>query len=202
MFDQFTQLVSESSGWAYAVIVVFAVIDAVIPIVPSEAAVITAGVVAVKGNLILPVVIASAAAGAFGGDNLAYAIGRRYGAHVTGRFFSGEKSRHRIEWATDALGRRGGELITVARFVPGGRTAVTLTAGLTCFAWRRFARYDALAAVIWAGYAASLGYFGGQAFEEQWKGLLLALLLALAVASGTELVRAVVRRFRRRRELR
>lgn len=193
MFDQFTHLVAESSGWAYLVILVFAAVDAVVPIVPSEAAVITAGVVAVSGDLFLPAVIAAAAAGAFGGDNLAYSIGRRYGGALTERFFRGGKSRRRIEWAKRTLNQRGGELITVARFIPGGRTAVTLTAGLSRFAWPRFALFDAIAATVWAGYAAFLGYLGGRAFEHQaWKGLLLAFAIALTVAVSTELVRWIV----------
>lgn len=195
MFDQFTHLVAEASAWAYVVVLVFAVVDAVLPVVPSETAVITAGVVAVSGDLSLPLVIAAAALGAFGGDNLAYGIGRRYGTRAKERFFRGEKAKRRVEWASTQLEHRGGELIAVARFIPGGRTAVTLTAGLTRFPWRRFAVFDAIAAVIWAGYAALLGYFGGQAFEHQpWKGLLVALGIAFAVTLGTELVRWLLRR--------
>jgi membrane protein DedA with SNARE-associated domain len=198
MFDQLTQLVAESSAWAYVVVLLFAVVDAVLPVAPSETAVITAGVVAVSGDLSLPVVIAAAAVGAFAGDNLAYGIGRRYGTRVTDRFFRGEKAKRRLDWASTKLEERGGELIAVARFIPGGRTAVTLTAGLTRFPWRRFAVFDAIAALIWAGYAALLGYFGGQAFEHQpWKGLLVALGIAFAVTLGTELVRWLLRRRRR-----
>ncbi|WAX56253.1 DedA family protein [Jatrophihabitans cynanchi] len=198
MFDQLTQLVAEASAWAYVVVLLFAVVDAVLPVVPSETAVITAGVVAVSGDLSLPVVIAAAAVGAFAGDNLAYGIGRRYGTRVTDRFFRGEKAKRRLDWASTKLEERGGELIAVARFIPGGRTAVTLTAGLTRFPWRRFAVFDAIAALIWAGYAALLGYFGGQAFEHQpWKGLLVALGIAFAVTLGTELVRWLLRRRRR-----
>ena len=197
MFDQLTQLVAEASAWAYVVVLLFAVVDAVLPVVPSETAVITAGVVAVSGDLSLPVVIAAAAVGAFAGDNLAYGIGRRYGTRVTDRFFRGEKAKRRLDWASTKLEERGGELIAVARFIPGGRTAVTLTAGLTRFPWRRFAVFDAIAALIWAGYAALLGYFGGQAFEHQpWKGLLVALGIAFAVTLGTELVRWLLRRRR------
>lgn len=195
MFDQFTHLVADASAWAYVVVFVFAVVDAVVPVVPSETAVITAGVVAVSGDLSLPLVIAAAALGAFGGDNLAYGIGRRYGTRAKERFFRGEKAKRRVEWASTQLEQRGGELIAVARFIPGGRTAVTLTAGLTRFPWRRFAVFDAIAALIWAGYAALLGYFGGQAFEHQpWKGLLVALGIAFAVTLGTELVRWLLRR--------
>ena len=198
MFEQFTRLVAEASAWAYVVVLLFAVVDAVLPVVPSETAVITAGVVAVSGDLSLPVVIAAAAVGAFAGDNLAYGIGRRYGTRAKERFFRGEKAKRRLDWASTKLEERGGELIAVARFIPGGRTAVTLTAGLTRFPWRRFAVFDAIAALIWACYAALLGYFGGQAFEHQpWKGLLVALGIAFAVTLGTELVRWLLRRRRR-----
>ena len=198
VFEQFTRLVAEASAWAYVVVLLFAVVDAVFPAVPSETAVITAGVVAVSGDLSLPVVIAAAAVGAFAGDNLAYGIGRRYGTRAKERFFRGDKAKRRVKWASTQLEQRGGELIAVARFIPGGRTAVTLTAGLTRFPWRRFAVFDAIAALIWACYAALLGYFGGQAFEHQpWKGLLVALGIAFAVTLGTELVRWLLRRRRR-----
>lgn len=197
MFDQFSQLVADASGWAYVIVLLFAVIDALVPVVPSETAVITAGVVAAAGDLSLPLVILAGATGAFAGDNLAYGLGHRYGGPVQERFFHSDKARRRIDWATRQLDQRGGELIAAARFIPGGRTAVTLTAGLTGFPWRRFAVYDAGAAVVWAGYGALLGYFGGRAFEDQaWKGLLLALGVAFAITVGTEGVRWLLRRRR------
>ena len=198
MFNQFTQLVSDASGWAYAIVFVLAFLDALVPVVPSESSVITAGVVASSGDLSLALVIPAAAAGAFLGDNTAYLIGRRFGDRVTARFFSGAKSRKRIEWAERQLTERGGQLITVARFIPGGRTAVTLSAGLLEYPWRRFVLFDAVAAVLWALYAALLGYFGGRAFEKAaWKGLLLALGIAFAVAAAIELTRWLLKRRKR-----
>jgi len=197
VFDQFTHLVSDASGWAYVIILLFALLDAVLPIVPSEATVITAGVVAAGGDLSLPLVIVTAAAGAFLGDNSAYLIGRRFGDGAKRRFLSGEKARKRMQWAEDQLARRSTELIIAARFIPGGRTAVALTAGVVRFPWKRFATLDTIAAVSWALYAALLGYFGGRAFEDApWKGLLLALALALVVTLATEGVRALLRRRR------
>jgi membrane protein DedA with SNARE-associated domain len=195
LFDQFTQLVADASGWAYAIVFLLAVLDVFLPIVPSETAVITAGVVAGAGDLSLPIVIVAAAAGAFLGDNGSYLVGRRFGHRATDRFFSKGKGAERLDWAERQLDERGGELIAVGRFIPGGRTVVTLSAGTLHYPWRRFAFFDGIAAIGWALYASLLGYFGGKAFEhEAWKGLLLALGIAFAVTGGIELVRWALRR--------
>jgi membrane-associated protein len=197
LFDQFTQLVSDASGWAYAIIFLFALLDALVPLVPSETSVITAGVVASSGDLSVPLIILAAAAGASAGDNAAYLLGRRFGARIEARFFRGERGRRQIQWAERQLAERGGELIVIGRFIPAGRTAVTLSAGTLGYPWRRFALFDAAAALVWALYATLLGYFGGRAFENApWKGLLLALSIAFAVAGGIELTRWLLKRRR------
>jgi membrane-associated protein len=186
VFHHFTQLVASASGWAYAILFVLALLDAILPIVPSETSVITAGVVAAQGGLSLPLVILFAAAGAFAGDNIAYWIGHRFGARATDRFFSSEKAQ-----------RRGGELIVIARFIPAGRTVVTISAGTLQYPYRKFVLFDVIAAAIWATYAGLLGYFGGHAFERQpWKGLLLAFAIAFAVTGTVELVRWFLKRRR------
>ena len=84
----------------------------------------------------------------------------------------------------DTLRKRGAYIIVIARFIPGGRTAVTFSAGYVhSLSWRRFIRYDLVAGAIWATYAALLGYFGGRTFEENpvW-GLLLAFAIATTLA--------------------
>jgi membrane protein DedA with SNARE-associated domain len=195
LFNHFTDLVADASGWAYAIVLVFAFFDALIPIVPSETSVITAGVVASAGDLELGLVILAAAVGAFLGDNTAYLLGRRYGKRIEKRFFSSEKGVKRVQWAETQLTERGGELIAVARFIPGGRTVVTLSAGTLRYPWHRFVVFDAIASIIWAVYASLLGYFGGQAFENApWKGLVLALAIAFGVAGGVEVVRWYLKR--------
>ena len=197
MFHHFTQLVADASGWAYAILFVLALLDAILPIVPSETSVITAGVVASQGDLSLPLVILFAAAGAFAGDNIAYWLGRRFGQRITDRFFSSEKAQGRVEWAHKQVQERGGELIVIARFIPAGRTVVTLSAGTLEYPYRKFVLFDVIAGSTWAAYAALLGYFGGHAFEDQpWKGLLLAFAIAFAVTGAVELVRWYLKRRR------
>jgi membrane-associated protein len=189
VLDQFEQWVS--SDWAYLAIFAVSMIDAFFPVVPSETVVITAGVLAGSGDLTLALVILCASSGAIVGDNISYGIGRWLGEHTVKRVFSGEKSHRGFAWAERQLAERGTYIIIVARFIPGGRTATTFSAGyIESFPYRRFLPADVLAGLIWGTYAACLGYFGGKTFEEQpWKGLIVAFVAALAIAGTIELVR-------------
>jgi len=193
VLEAFTDFVS-GSPWTYAYLFAVSAIDAFFPLVPSETSVIAAGVLAASDDLVLPFVIVVAACGAILGDNISYFIGRTVGHRIAARFFSGER-RKRLDQAERSLAQRGGYLILVARFIPGGRTAVTLAAGTLEFPWRRFIAWDVAAGIIWASYASLLGYFGGRTFEESpLKGLALAFGIAVGVTAIVELVRWVRRR--------
>ncbi|MGW3601601.1 DedA family protein [Micromonospora sp. NPDC005161] len=179
-----------SSPWVYLAIFAIAVLDGFFPVVPSETAVITTGVFAASGAPYLPAVILVAAAGALVGDHVSYAIGRRGGGRLLDRVPSDGRRRAAIEWARRGIANRGGLILTVARYVPGGRTAVTLTMGAVHYPRRRFLAFDALAAGSWGLYSALVGYLGGMAFEQDpVRGLLLGLGLALTVTLVVEVVR-------------
>ena len=182
---------SPARSWSYVAIFAVSAIDAFFPIVPSETAVITGGVVASTGELSLLLVILCASAGAFVGDNISYGLGSWLGERTVKNVFRGDKSRKAFVWAEEQLEARGFYLIIIARFIPGGRTAVTFSSGYTHgMTYRRFVVADAVAALIWGSYAALLGYIGGKQFEEEpWKGLLLAFVVAISIAGLVELVR-------------
>ncbi len=190
MFDQFTEWIS-GAWWSYPLIFAVSMIDAFFPVVPSESVVITAGNLASSGDLWLFGVIAAAAGGAIVGDNISYAIGKYAGEHTVKRLFRSDKARRGFEWAEQQLERRGFYIIVIARFIPGGRTAVTFSSGYThAMPWRRFIVADVCAGLIWGTYAAMLGYVGGKTFEDQpWKGLFLGFLIAIGVAGGIEAIR-------------
>ena len=83
-------------------------------------------------------------------------------------------------------------VIILCRFIPGGRTAVTLTCGVIGYPRRRYVTATACAGILWASYAFFLGRLGGQVFEGQlWIGLLLGLGLGLAVSVLIEVGRRV-----------
>jgi membrane-associated protein len=192
VFESIVDAVS-GSNWSYLVVFTIAMLDAFFPLVPSEATAIAAGVVAGSGGLAVELCIVAAALGAFAGDNISYAGGHFLGDRLQRRFFSGEKAKKRLDWAERTLKERGWYLIVVARFIPGGRTVTTFSAGFTsAVSWPKFLLFDAIAAAIWGSYTVLLGYFGGKTFEEEpWKGLLLAFGIAVAVTGIVEAVRWV-----------
>ncbi|MEV4117573.1 DedA family protein [Micromonospora sp. NPDC049645] len=188
-----------TSPWVYLVIFGLTAIDGFFPVVPGEAAVITAGVLAASGghpNLVL--VIVSAAIGALVGDHVSYAIGRGGGARRLARLPNGSRRRASSEWARRAVQRRGGVILTTSRYVPGGRTAVTLTMGAVRYPRRSFLLYDSIGAGTWAVYCGLLGYFGGLAFErEPVKGALVGVGFSVVVTFGLEGIRWLRRKARR-----
>ena len=189
MLSQLADYVS-SAWWSYPVVFGLAYADVLVPLVPSETALITGGVLASTGHMHLWLLILAAALGAIGGDNTAYLLGRYFGKPLRRRFFAEGAAQKRLRWAERQVKERGGLLIVVGRFIPGGRTVVTFTAGSLEMRWRRFISFDVLAGAIWASYAAGLGYFGGKAFERApWKGLLLAFGIAFAVTGCVEAAR-------------
>jgi membrane-associated protein len=198
VLDDFTEWLNDIGGewWFVLVILGVAFFDSVIPVVPSETTVIVGGVAAGQGDQSLLLVIAAGAAGAFLGDNFAYLIGRRFSPWINRRSVTRPKTAARLDWARRQIRTRGGPLLVTARFIPGGRSALTITSGLTHQPRAWFAGWIGLAAVIWASYAALLGYFFGNRFKDDHT---TAFLLAFGCALGITLVLELVRYLRKRR---
>ena len=194
MFHSAFDLLSQPPE-AYLIVFALALGDAVVPVLPSEAALITAGLLSVVGDLTLGWVIAAGALGAYCGDGISYALGRFVGRPFQERFLDGDRAQRALGWSRGQLEERGGLVLVVARYVPGGRTAATFTCGVTHFPYPRFAAFDAAAALSWAVYASVLGYFGGRFFEHHaWVALLVAFGIAGALTLAVEGVRRVRRR--------
>jgi membrane protein DedA with SNARE-associated domain len=192
---RFAQSIMDSP-WVYLVAAGIAALDSFFPVVPSETIMITGGVfAATQGAPNLLLLMAAGAAGALLGDHITYTIGRLAHGPVTRWFQRGRRRRESMEWAQHAIDTRGGLILLVARYVPAGRTATTLTMGVVSFPLHRFTPWDALAAASWAVYSSLIGYFGGHVFE---KNPLYGLLLGLGVAGAITLIVEVVRRIRGR----
>jgi membrane-associated protein len=196
MLDSLVDLAS-GSAWTYALVFAVAALDVLLPILPSESLLVAAAALSASGRLNVAAVALAGAAGALLGDNIAFLCGRLLDTRVHRWLDASPRRRKRLRWAEHQLDRRGGVIIVGSRFIPGGRTATMLAAGMLEMPWRRFVAFDLLAAVIWALYGTAIGYFGGTAFEDQpLIGVAVALGLALVAGLAVELGRRVVLRVR------
>ncbi len=174
----------------YVVVFIVALLDSVIPVVPSETTVILGGIAAGQGSLRLSIVIAVGATGALIGDSLAYFLGNRAGGWARRRLAGSDKGARRLAWAEEQLARRGGLLLVTGRFIPGGRTMITFASGLTAQPYGKFLLFDAIACILWATYGGSLGYFFGEQFkDDHTSAFLYAFGTALSVTALIEIVR-------------
>jgi membrane-associated protein len=167
-------------------------LDGVLPMIPSEAAVLTAGVFAHTGTPSLLLVVLATALGVFVGDHLAYGLSRSVlGPRLIGR---SRRVSRAVAAARRHLDRRAGLLIVTSRFVPGGRVTMNAACGTARVPLSRFTPASAIAALAWAGYIAGLGYLGGAAFvEHPLLGIAAGLVLSFAVGAVVELIRRATR---------
>jgi membrane-associated protein len=193
MLDGVNDVILDLAGspWVYLVVFAFVAVDAFVPPVPSESALVALAAVSVSSGepdlLLLGLV---AVAGALVGDNTAYGIGRRMG---TDRFaiLRKPKAVELIERAEHELEKRAATLILTARYIPVGRVAVNVTAGATRFPYRRFLPLAVLAAVSWAAYNIGIGVVAGSWVRDNpLLGAGVAIVFALLVGIALDKILA------------
>ncbi|SEE43187.1 membrane protein DedA, SNARE-associated domain [Arthrobacter alpinus] len=186
-----TALLLEAAGqpWIYAAVVLGCLIDGFFPPIPSEALVVgMASLAAAHGGHGLWLLLLAALLGAFLGDNAAYILGRRLG---TSRFkwMRRPLMQRSFAKAGQGLESRAVSMILVARFLPGARVAVNLTAGATGFQRRKFIAISAFSAFLWASYSVLIGALAGVWLREHpILGFVAAIILAASLGLALDLV--------------
>jgi len=112
-----------------------------------------------KFQLELPYVILTAFAGSLAGDQLAFYVGRFFGAKLINR---SEKWRSRIERVHKMLEKYHEVLILSFRFFYGLRNLTPFTLGSTPISGLKFFTLNLIGAFVWAVVFGCVGYvFGG-----------------------------------------
>ncbi|MFD3522875.1 DedA family protein [Streptomyces sp. NPDC058653] len=201
------------SPWIYAVVALSVLLDVFLPVLPSGVLVITTATAAAGSSAVadaagkvsdvahvprevpsLLVLIVCAAVASVIGDIVMYRLAWRGGDRLARAI---ARSR-RLTTAQERLGASltgGGILVVIARFVPAGRSVVSLSAGAAHRKMKEFLPWSVLAAVAWTGYSAGLGYFGGQWLGSSWFGVAVSLLALFAAGTvAAYIVRRPARR--------
>jgi membrane protein DedA with SNARE-associated domain len=151
--------------WGYLIILLSALLEntALLGFVlPGGSMLLLGAVYAQQGMLYLPLVVLCGWVGMVLGTSLDYALGR-WGLQVLLR-------RSRLSGRLDPklgeaerfLERHGAGALLLAHFVGHLRSFVAMTAGASCLPYRRFLRYECLAALVWNAIWTLLGYLVGE----------------------------------------
>jgi membrane protein DedA with SNARE-associated domain len=165
-------------GWLLLVVS----FGAIVPVVPTGAAVSSGAALAFHNNpLVVVLVIATGAAGAYVGDLVMYAMCR------TG----GEQLARRLRWLRDEehlaavkerLHKSQIPVLLVSRLLPGGRVPVLLAAAFLGLPWRVFVVANAPACVLWSVVYAGIGVAGGSIFPKPWQSVVAAVVLVVLIS--------------------
>ena len=146
-------------------------LETVFPPIPSEVIMPLAGVVAARGHLSLPLVIASGTAGAMLGNifwyALAHALGMdRFKPLITryGRWLTLDWTE--IERADRLFEKHGGTIVFIGRMLPTVRSLVSIPAGLLRMRFMPFMLWSTLGSTLWTAGLAIAGWVLGHEFAH------------------------------------
>jgi membrane protein DedA with SNARE-associated domain len=168
------------STTAASLVVLFVV--AVVPLAPTEAVLIGAGVLAASGEVPLYLVVLVAAAGCLASDMINFSAGRRMGMRALHKVNRNTRARAMVVWTADQLGSKGETILIAARFLPAGGIVGALLAGALKWPFRRFVPVAAAGSALWSVYPATVGYIGGQIVDESWLAMLLSFVVATLIS--------------------
>jgi membrane protein DedA with SNARE-associated domain len=154
-----------ANGYA-AVFVVLMICGFGLPI-PEDITLVAGGVIAGLGYANVHVMCAVGIVGVLAGDSIMFMIGRVFGERALRlRWVAYLLTPRRYARVQAKFTRYGNRLMFVARFLPGLRSPIFLTAGMTGrVSFLRFFLLDGFAALISVPVWVYLGYYGAQNHE-------------------------------------
>jgi membrane-associated protein len=135
----------------------------VMPFLPGDSLLFTAGLFAASGDLSLVILLSSLIIAAVLGDNINYWIGRKVGLSVFNWKIKGRQlvKESYLEKTEAFFEKRGVAAIIMARFVPIVRTFTPFAAGVGKMNYKKFFLYDVIGGVLWISSMTLAGYFLG-----------------------------------------
>lgn len=171
---------------------------------PGDTLLITAGIFAAKGHLVIEEVIIVIALAAILGDNVGYHIGKRFGRGLfkkkDGVFFRQEY----VQRAEKFYERWGSRTMLLSHFVPVIRTFAPPVAGVAKMNYKQFFFYDAIGIIAWSFLVTMVGYWFGSRIPNIDHYIVLAVIGVMAFTLGPtvyHLVKALLENRRKKKEL-
>lgn len=170
-------------------------------VLPGETAMVVAGVLAARGNISLPAIIAICASAAVLGDQVGYLLGRHFGPGLRGSRLGRRVGEARWTKAQDSVTRHGAWAVAGGRWVAVLRALVPTVAGAIAMPYRRFLLANAVGGSVWAAGAVLVGYFAGGSISTAQDLLGRTSLIGLTLVTILTVI-TVIKFLRRRGRIR
>ena len=146
-------------------------LENIIPPIPSEVIMGLGGMAVARGDMALMPLILVGTAGTTAGNYFWYWLGRRSGYERLRPFIARHGRWLTLDWPAVELlhaffAKHGGWVIFVFRFLPAGRTIISLPAGMTRMPLPRFLVWTFAGSAIWNSVLALAGVWFGSNFKE------------------------------------
>jgi membrane-associated protein len=152
-----------TAGYAGITAIIFIETGLLFPFLPGDSLLVTAGLVAAAHDPLVNLnvwtlgVLCSIAA--IGGDQIAYAIGRRGGEALFSRPDSRWFKQSHLRAAHEFYEKHGGKAIILARFMPFARTFAPVVAGAAKMHYATFVFYNVIGGLAWIWSMLLIGYY-------------------------------------------
>ncbi len=136
--------------------------------VPEDISLVAGGVISALGNTNEHIMFGVGMAGVLIGDSVVFSAGYFFGEKILqNKFVSKIITPARYEIVQEQFHKYGKWVVFMARFMPGLRTPIFVTAGISKrVSFLRFFVTDFLAAIISVPIWVYLGYYGASNFEQ------------------------------------
>lgn len=158
--------------------------------IPEDITLVTGGVIAGLGKANVHIMVAVGMAGVLIGDGIMFAAGRMFGHRILKfRPIARVMTPKRYAQVQEKFDRYGNGVLFVARFLPGLRTPIYISAGISRkISYLRFFMMDGLAAAISVPIWIYLGAYGAENIDwlmekvHQFQtGVIILMLIGAAV---------------------
>lgn len=151
---------------------------------PGDSLLFTAGLLSATTDYVAPiwVLLITIPLAAIAGDQVGYAIGRKFGPPLFERPDSRFFKREYVDKSAAFFEKHGPKTVVLARFVPIVRTFVPVMAGTSRMHYRTFVTYNVIGGLLWGAGVTALGYFlGGITFVKNNIEPILLLIVFISV---------------------
>ena len=147
---------------------------------PGDSLLVTAGILAAKGDLHIILLLIFPSIAAVAGDQTGYLIGRKAGSALSARYARFGKQ---LEKAHMFYEKYGAKTIVMARFVPVVRTFVPAVAGAARMNYPTFVTFNVMGGILWVCSASLLGYTVGSLIPDidRYLHLVIGVVIVLSL---------------------